>query len=132
VAAADATGCARVGILGFCMGGMVTYKASATGRFDRAVAFYGMVRLPAAWRSPTMVDPVEALASAQRCPVLAIIGTNDEFLPPADIAEAEALGVDVVRYEGANHGFVHDPARPTHRADDAADAWRRVLAFLAG
>ena len=35
-----------------------------------------------------------------------------------------------MRYEGADHGFVHDPSRPAHRADDAADAWSRVLAFL--
>jgi dienelactone hydrolase len=41
------------------------------------------------------------------------------------------VGVEVVRYEGAEHGFVHDPARPTHRPADAADAWARALAFLA-
>jgi hypothetical protein len=27
---------------------------------------------------------------------------------------------------------VHGPERPAHRPDDAADAWRRTLAFLAG
>jgi hypothetical protein len=37
-----------------------------------------------------------------------------------------------VRYEGADHGFVHAPDRPTHRADDAADAWRRAIAHLGG
>ena len=132
LAAADATGAERVGVLGFCMGGMVTFKASATGRFDRAAAFYGMVRLPDAWRSPTMADPTGALAAPGRCPVLEIVGTDDEFVPAADIDEAERLGVEVVRYEGAEHGFVHDPARPIHRPDDAADAWSRVLAFLAG
>lgn len=131
LAAADAMGCPRVGVTGFCMGGMLTFKASATGRFDRAAAFYGMFRLPEAWQSSTMTEPLGALASPQRCPVLAIVGTNDEFLPPADVDEGEALGVEVVRYEGAEHGFVHDPARPIHRPDDASDAWRRVLAFLA-
>jgi carboxymethylenebutenolidase len=130
LAAADATGCERVGVLGFCMGGMVAFKAAATGRFERAAAFYGMVRLPEAWRSPTMADPTGALASPTRCPVLEIVGTDDEFVPAADIAEAERLGVEVVRYEGAEHGFVHDPARPVHRPADAADAWARVLAFL--
>ena len=34
---------------------------------------------------------------------------------------------EVVVYEGADHGFVHDADRPAHRADDAADAWTRVL-----
>jgi carboxymethylenebutenolidase len=130
LAAADATGAEHVGVLGFCMGGMLTFKAAATGRFDRAAAFYGMVRLPDAWRSPTMADPTAALASPARCPVLEIVGTDDEFVPVADIDEAEGLGVEVVRYDGAEHGFVHDPARPIHRPADAADAWARVLSFL--
>ena len=41
----------RVAVLGFCMGGMYTMKAVATGRFDRAAPFYGMIRVPDAWRS---------------------------------------------------------------------------------
>jgi carboxymethylenebutenolidase len=36
----------------------------------------------------------------------------------------------VVRYADAEHGFVHDPSRPAHRADDAADAWSKVIEFL--
>src|SRR4029450_10965107 len=34
----------RVSVLGFCMGGYYTFKAAATGRFDAAVAYYGMLR----------------------------------------------------------------------------------------
>lgn len=130
VAAADATGAAQVGVTGFCMGGMYAMAASATGRFDRAAAFYGMIRLPEAWRSPGRADALEALQAPGRCPVLAVVGTADPYTPPDDVAAAEAAGVEVIRYEGAEHGFVHDPARPAHRPDDAADAWRRVLAFL--
>jgi carboxymethylenebutenolidase len=129
-AAADATECERVGIVGFCMGGMYTLKAAGTGRFDRAAAFYGMARVPDQWRSPTQGEPLEALASPARCPTMAIVGTADPWLPPGDVEALEAAGVEVVRYEGADHGFAHDPDRPAHRADDAADAWRRVLAFL--
>ncbi|MCU0311451.1 MAG: dienelactone hydrolase family protein [Acidimicrobiales bacterium] len=131
VAAADATDAPTVGVLGFCMGGMVTFAAAGTGRFHRAVAFYGMIRLPESWRGPTMVDPLEALARPQRCPTMAVIGTADPYTPPEDVADAEALGVEIVRYEGAEHGFVHDATRPAHRPDDAADAWARALAFLA-
>src|SRR3954454_55434 len=36
-----------IAVLGFCMGGMYALKASGTGAFDRAVAFYGMIRVPA-------------------------------------------------------------------------------------
>jgi carboxymethylenebutenolidase len=132
VAAADATGQDRVGIIGFCMGGMVTLKATATGRFDRAVAFYGMIRIPDHWRGDDTGEPLDALAKEGRCPAMAIIGTADEWTPPDDVDVLEAAGVEVVRYEGAEHGFVHDPSRPTHRAADAADAWSRAIAFLAG
>lgn len=130
IAAADATGAPIVGVLGFCMGGMLTLKASATGRFHRAVAFYGMIRLPEPWQGPGMVEPLMALATPGRCPTMAVIGTADPYTPAQDVADAEALGVEVVRYEGADHGFVHDASRPIHRADDAADAWQRALAFL--
>lgn len=131
VAAADATGCDAVGVLGFCMGGMYTLKAAGTGRFDGAAAFYGMIRVPEAWRSPGQGEPLEAVASPQACPVLAIVGTVDPWTPEDDVADLEAAGAEVVRYEGADHGFVHDPDRPAHRAEDAADAWGRVLTFLA-
>lgn len=123
----------EVGILGFCMGGMVAMKAAATGRFHRAAPFYGMIRMPDEWRSDTNGDALDALlaapGSAER--VLAIIGTADHFTPPEHVAELEAAGATVVRYDGAEHGFVHDDTRPTHRAEDAADAWARALAWLA-
>ena len=50
--AADATGADRVGLIGFCMGGMYTLKAARSERFARLVAFYGMIRVPAHWRGP--------------------------------------------------------------------------------
>jgi dienelactone hydrolase len=130
VAAADATGVEPVGVLGFCMGGMYTFKATATGRFDRAAAFYGMARVPDMWRSPTQGEPLDALARPDATPTVAIAGTLDPWLPPDDLLALEAASVEVVRYEGADHGFAHDPSRPAHRADDAADAWRRALAHL--
>ena len=129
LAAADATGCERVAVMGFCMGGMLTFKAAASGRFARAAAFYGMIRLPADWEG-SLAQPIDALASPDRCPTLAVVGGIDPYTPDADVADAEALGVEIVRYDEADHGFVHDASRPTHRADDAADAWRRAVAFL--
>ena len=43
VAAAEATNCDPVGILGFCMGGMYALKAASTQKFDRHCSFYGMI-----------------------------------------------------------------------------------------
>jgi carboxymethylenebutenolidase len=129
-AAADALGVEPVGITGFCMGGMFTLKAAGTGRFHRAVAFYGMLRVPEHWRGAGSIEPLDAVVAPGACPAMAVVGTVDQWTPPADVAAAEAAGVEVVRYEGADHGFVHDPSRPAHRADDAADAWARAIAFL--
>jgi carboxymethylenebutenolidase len=127
----ERTGVEHVAVLGFCMGGLNAFRAAGTGRFDKAVAFYGMIRPPEPWAKPGD-DPLEALARREACPTLAILGGADHFTPPHDIADLDAVGdhVTTVVYEGAGHGFVHDPSRPGHRADDAADAWRRVVTFL--
>jgi carboxymethylenebutenolidase len=122
----------RVAILGFCMGGMNAYRAAGTGHFDRAVSFYGMSHPPAPWREPGL-DPLDALARRECCPVLAICGGADPYTPPDDIAALKAFGPKVVVrvYDEAGHGFAHDPSRPSYRADDAADAWRWAVEFLA-
>jgi carboxymethylenebutenolidase len=130
-------GIGPIGVLGFCMGGMYALKAAAlggtpvAGRFDRAVSFYGMIRVPEAWRGPGQRDAVDLIRDEGACPVLAVIGTLDAFTPPVDVDDLEATGATVLRYEGAEHGFVHDASRPAHRPDEAADAWRRAAEFLA-
>ena len=131
-AAADLLDVEPVGVMGFCMGGMFTLKAAGTGRFHRAASFYGMIRVPDQWRTPTAIQPLDSVAAAGACPTIAIIGQADQWTPADDVAALEAAGVEVVRYDGADHGFVHDPSRPAHRPDDAADAWRRAMTFLAG
>ena len=70
------------------------------------------------------------------CPTLAIFGDADPFTPAADldalrVAWRDRPDCEIVVYPDAEHGFVHDPTRPAHRANDAADAWRRTLAFVA-
>ncbi|MGH8998855.1 MAG: dienelactone hydrolase family protein [Acidimicrobiia bacterium] len=120
-------------VLGFCNGGAYALKAAATGRFERSVAFYGMVRTPPQWRGGGQHDALDGLASA--CPTLAIFGDADTWVPPEDVEAVRAAFAGrpdhrVVVYRGAEHGFAHDPDRPAHRVADAADAWHRALAFL--
>jgi carboxymethylenebutenolidase len=123
----------EVSVIGFCMGGMQVLKAAATDRFDKAVAFYGMIRVPDDWQGPKTWQPLDTARNV--CPTLAIFGGVDGYTPADDIDALRAAWADrpdceIVVYPEADHGFVHAPERPTHRADDAADAWRRVLTFL--
>lgn len=129
-AAADLLGTERVGVLGFCQGGMWAMKAAGTGRFDRAVSFYGMIR--PAWVRPGHASPLEWLARSGACPVLALVAGRDRLVPVADAELLRAQpNVEVVVYPEADHGFAHDPRRPAHRTDDASDALARAVAFLA-
>jgi carboxymethylenebutenolidase len=130
VEAADATGCDTVGLLGFCMGGMYCFKAARSDRFSKIASFYGMIRLPDAWKGPGQGEPLDHLGAGHTDRVLAIIGGLDTYTPPDDVVALEALGVNVVRYPEAEHGFAHAPERPAHRPADAADAFRRTHTWL--
>jgi len=130
--AARLLGTATVACIGFCMGGMYALKAAGTGTFPRIGSFYGMIRVPEAWRGPGQGEPLDHLRRAPATTeVLAVVGGRDTYTPPDDVAALRAAGVEVAFYPDAEHGFVHDPDRPTHRPDDAADAWDRVVAWLA-
>jgi carboxymethylenebutenolidase len=121
-----------VALVGFCMGGMYAFKAAASHRFDRLASFYGMIRLPERWQGPGQREPLQLLQHAEDpTKILAIIGTEDRYTPPADVKALVETGVDVASYEGADHGFVHDPSRPAHNPDYAAEAWARFHAHLA-
>lgn len=128
--AADATECDRVGLIGFCMGGMYCFKAARSDRFTKIASFYGMVRLPEAWKGPAQGEPLDHLAAGHPGRVLAIIGERDTYTPPDDVVALEAAGANVVRYPDAEHGFAHAPERPAHRPDDAADAFQRAHTWL--
>ena len=107
VEAADACGHETAGLMGYCMGGMYCHKASRSDRFARIASFYGMIRLPDAWRGPNHGEPLDYLLAGHADRVLAIIGDVDP-----------------------DHAFAHDSSRSTHRADDAADAYARAFDWL--
>ena len=122
----------KAGCIGFCMGGMYALKAPSTGAFARICSFYGMIRVPEAWRGPGQGEPLEHLARAPSgTRVMAVLGGRDTYTPPDDIEAARAAGIEIAFYPEAEHGFVHDPDRPAHRPEDAADAWARTISFLA-
>jgi carboxymethylenebutenolidase len=128
--AADALGVERVGLIGYCMGGMYCHKAAQHERFVRIASFYGMIHIPFDWAGPKQAEPIACLKAGHADRVLAIIGSQDPYTPPAQVDELRDAGVTVVEYKEAAHGFAHDSARPAHRAEDAADAFLRTHRWL--
>jgi carboxymethylenebutenolidase len=130
--AADALGGEQVAVLGFCMGGMYALKAAGRSRrFDKAVAFYGMIRLPEGWRGKGQGEPLDDLTAGTPVPTLALVGGKDPYTPNGDVdALREVQGIEVVVYPDAGHAFAHDRGRPEHRPDDAQDAWQKAIEFL--
>lgn len=128
--AADELATPRVGLIGFCMGGMYCFKSARSDRFARIVSFYGMIRIPEGWRSPTQGEPLAILGSGHADRVMAVIGNRDPYTPEADVSELRKTGVTICEYPEAEHGFAHDPSRPSHRPDDAADAFAKAKNWL--
>ena len=128
--AADVLQCDTVGLIGFCLGGMYAFKAARNDRFTRIVSFYGMIALPEAWRSPSQGEPLTMLLSGYAESVFAVLGGKDFYTPISDIDQLRSTGAAISFYPEAEHGFAHDASRPSHREDDAADAFAKAKAWL--
>jgi carboxymethylenebutenolidase len=120
VAAAQkvAAAAGKVGIVGYCWGGYVTWMSAArVPGFACAIPYYGGGML-------------EAVGEKPRCPVLAHFGEMDAHIPVAGVREfAKAHPTVTVEIYDANHGFNCDH-RGSHHAESAALARKRTLAFL--
>lgn len=117
-------------LMGFCMGGMYCFKSARSSRFARIASFYGMITLPEAWRSAGQVEPLQYLETGNAASVLAIIGGKDHYTPAHDVDALRATGATIAFYPEGEHAFAHDATRPAHRAEDAADAFRRAKEWL--
>jgi carboxymethylenebutenolidase len=116
----------RIGVIGWCMGGMYAMAlATEEPGLDAVVAYYGA--------PPT--DPA-AIAKIQ-APVLGNFGAEDKGPSPEQVKAFEAAmkkagkTVDVKVYEGAGHAFanVNNPWKG-YRETAAKDAWSRTVAFF--
>jgi carboxymethylenebutenolidase len=108
----------RVGIVGYCWGGLLTWLASGTIEgFAGAVPYYG----------GGMPDRADV---TPRCPVLAHFGEQDAHIPVAGVQALQRAhpGITVHLY-AAGHGFNCDQ-RGSFDAASAALARERTLAFL--
>jgi carboxymethylenebutenolidase len=123
-------------ITGFCWGGGTTWLACESfPDFKAGVAWYGkMVRPEGMADDPRRMWPAE-MAAQLKAPVLGLYGAKDRLADGAPamraaLAAAGKTGSEIVVYPDAGHGF-HADYRASYNAADAADGWKRMLAFFA-
>lgn len=124
----------RVGMTGFCRGGMYTLLYAAhSSELKAAVPWYGQLR-PALTPGVRTVGPLDVAARIS-APVLGLYGAEDLGIPVADVRTLEAAlkaagrTAEFVIYPGAPHAFFAD-YRPSYRAEAAKDAWGRCIAWF--
>ena len=113
---------ARIGAVGFCLGGSIILTWACTDSRLTAIApFYGAAPRP-------------RNAIRRLCPVVGSWPGKDITTRAAGVLETglTAAGIphDLKVYPGARHSFFNDQVRVYHPAA-AADSWQRVLAFFA-
>lgn len=112
---------AKVGVIGYCWGGLLTWRAAAlvTG-LSAAVPYYG----------GGTTTPAE-IARQPLVPVLAHYSDCDPHIPLEGVRELQRTHPQLqVHVYAAEHGF-HCNHRPAWNAEASALAEERTLAFLA-
>ena len=116
----------RIGSIGWCMGGGYSLNvALQESRLAADVIHYGHVAT-----DPEQLKKINAT-------ILGIFGGKDRGIPVEDVKKFEQtlkqLGktVEIVVFPDAGHAFENPNNKEGYRAQDAADAWKRTVDFLA-
>jgi carboxymethylenebutenolidase len=122
----------RLGIIGFCMGGRVSYlSAGANSSFKAAVAYYGGNILVPWGEGPSPFDRTAEI----HCPLLGHFGEEDKNPSPEDMRK---LGAELTKqgkvhefysYAGAGHGFMNRRSK-SHSPSAEEASWPRTLDFF--
>jgi carboxymethylenebutenolidase len=123
----------KIGIVGFCFGGRVTFLVAARRSLGAAVGFYGGgIAAAGGLPFPPLIDESESLQT----PWLGLFGDQDKGISIESVEalrtalERAPVDAEIVRYPDADHGF-HCDARASFHAESAADGWRRALEWFA-
>lgn len=109
----------KVGVVGYCFGGLLTWlSACELSGVSAASSYYGGGLAGEAGRSA-------------KCPVIMHFGELDAHIPMSDVDKVKAAQPDIPVYVyNADHGFNCDH-RESYNADASALAKERTLAFFA-
>jgi carboxymethylenebutenolidase len=123
-----------IGIVGFCMGGRVSYLMAAANKEIKAcTVFYGGNILKQWGSLPSPFDRTRDI----NCPVIGFFGVEDTNPSPDDVkqiaAELTRLGKphEFHSYNGAGHAFQNFLDAPRYRERPAHGTWGEMLAFFA-
>jgi carboxymethylenebutenolidase len=123
----------RCGIVGFCMGGFVSFLAACRTDPAAAACFYGGGIVHP--RPGIGFTPVLPEAERIKAPILLFFGEDDGSIPSdqREAIRARLSGLkkdfEIVSYPDAGHAFFCE-ARPSYRPGPAADSWKRTLDFF--
>jgi len=116
---------AKLGAIGFCMGGQLALLAATRNRRIGAVVdFYGI--------HPAVTLDFSGLEAA----VLGLFAERDAFVPPEAAKQLEAAlrqagkRASIRIFPGVGHAFFNDARADAYDAAAAAEAWRDTLSFL--
>jgi carboxymethylenebutenolidase len=113
----------KVGVMGFCIGGLMTYLIAARHHPDVAVAYHG-----------GDTEKYLGEASAITAPLLMHLAEQDEFISRGAQAQikaalADVRGTKIFDYPGCHHAFARHNGLH-YDAEAAALANKRTEAFL--
>jgi carboxymethylenebutenolidase len=119
-----------IGVVGFCMGGRLTYLTAAHHANDvkAAVPYYGG-GIPMGNPSPL------ARTGEIKCPMYLFFGGKDQLIPLAQVDQIKGeltnkkVAFQMNVYPDAGHGFNCDDRGSYHEAS-AKDAWEKTKSFF--
>jgi carboxymethylenebutenolidase len=124
-ALAEHSSTAKIGVVGFCMGGQLAlFAATLNENVGACVDFYGI--------HPNVKPDYSKLSG----PVLGLFAEKDGFVTPQTARDVDAAikkagkQSEIHIYPNVDHAFFNDDNTAAYNKPAAEDAWKRTLGFF--